>query len=99
MSKHFSELTKETRTQSEKHGLEKLFSMMLAIRQQIMLRHSFENEKGNFMKYKMKCYQCDANMEYVEDKKLEALEWITMYCPNCGDQLVPNDNPDLEKEE
>ena len=38
MAKHFTELQKETQTANEKKGLEKLFAMMIALRQQILLR-------------------------------------------------------------
>ena len=47
----------------------------------------------------MKCYQCDSDMDYTKHEKMESLGWISMQCPNCGDHLVPDDNPDLEKEE
>lgn len=40
----FVALRSETLSESEKEGVEKLFTMMLALRQQIQLRSSFENE-------------------------------------------------------
>jgi transcriptional regulator with XRE-family HTH domain len=42
----FVALLSETLSDSEKEGVEKLFNMVLALRQQIKLRSSFENE-GN----------------------------------------------------
>lgn len=40
----FVALRSETLSNSEKEGVEKLFTMMLTLRQQIKLRSSFENE-------------------------------------------------------
>lgn len=40
----FVALRSETLSPNEKEGVEKLFTMMLSLRQQIQLRRSFENE-------------------------------------------------------
>ena len=42
----FVALRSETLSESEKEGVEKLFTMMLTLRQQIQLRTSFENESN-----------------------------------------------------
>jgi len=42
----FVVLRSETLSESEKDGVEKLFKMMLTLRQQIQLRSSFENESN-----------------------------------------------------
>jgi len=42
----FVALLVETLSESEKDGVEKLFTMMLTLRQQIQLRSSFENESN-----------------------------------------------------
>lgn len=42
----FVALRSESLSDSEKEGVEKLFAMMLSLRQQIKLRRSFENEKN-----------------------------------------------------
>jgi len=42
----FVALRSETLSESEKEGVEKLFTMMLTLRQQIQLRSSFENESN-----------------------------------------------------
>ncbi|MCF7946723.1 MAG: helix-turn-helix domain-containing protein [Spirochaetia bacterium] len=42
----FIALRSEALSDSEKEGVEKLFSMMLSLRQQIRLRSSFENESS-----------------------------------------------------
>lgn len=42
----FVALRSETLSNSEKEGVEKLFTMMLTLRQQIKLRRSFENESS-----------------------------------------------------
>ncbi|HCW73499.1 MAG TPA: XRE family transcriptional regulator [Clostridiaceae bacterium] len=42
----FVALRSEALSDSEKDGVEKLFTMMLALRQQIKLRSSFENESN-----------------------------------------------------
>ena len=42
--KHFSELIYETKSTNEKEGIETLFSMMIALRQQIILRKKAEDE-------------------------------------------------------
>ena len=39
-------LHSETLSESEIEGIEKLFTMMLTLRQQIQLRHLFENESN-----------------------------------------------------
>lgn len=43
----FVALRSETLSDSEKEGVEKLFTMMLSLRQQIKLRISFENESNH----------------------------------------------------
>lgn len=43
----FVALRSETLSDSEKEGVEKLFTMMLSLRQQIQLRRSFENESNH----------------------------------------------------
>lgn len=43
----FIALRSETLSDSEKMGAEKLFTMMLSLRQQIKLRSSFENESNH----------------------------------------------------
>ncbi len=43
----FVALRSETLSDSEKEGVEKIFTMMLSLRQQIMLRSKFENESLN----------------------------------------------------
>jgi hypothetical protein len=43
----FVALRSESLSDSEKEGVEKLFAMMLSLRQQIKLRRSFENEKNH----------------------------------------------------
>lgn len=42
----FIALRSEALSTSEKEGVEKLFTMMLSLRQQIRLRSSFENESS-----------------------------------------------------
>jgi transcriptional regulator with XRE-family HTH domain len=42
----FVALRSEALSDSEKEGVEKLFTMMLSLRQQIQLRRSFENESS-----------------------------------------------------
>ncbi|MGF7185311.1 transcriptional regulator with XRE-family HTH domain [Desulfitispora alkaliphila] len=42
----FVALRSEALSDSEKEGVDKLFTMMLSLRQQIQLRRSFENESG-----------------------------------------------------
>lgn len=42
----FVALRSEALSESEKEGVEKLFTMMLSLRQQIQLRRSFENESN-----------------------------------------------------
>lgn len=42
----FVALRSEALSESEKEGVEKLFTMMLSLRQQIKLRSSFENESN-----------------------------------------------------
>jgi transcriptional regulator with XRE-family HTH domain len=42
---YFIALKSETLNEKEKQGVEKLFSMMLTLRQQIQIRKSFENGK------------------------------------------------------
>lgn len=44
----FIALRSETLNESEKEGVEKLFTMMLSLRQQILLRSKFENESLNY---------------------------------------------------
>ena len=46
-SNSFIALRSETLSESEKEGVEKLFTMMLSLRQQILLRSKFENESLN----------------------------------------------------
>ena len=41
----FVDIRNEALSDSEKEGVEKLFDMMLSLRQQIQLRRSFENER------------------------------------------------------
>jgi transcriptional regulator with XRE-family HTH domain len=43
----FIALRSEVLNQTEKDGVEKLFSMMLSLRQQILIRGKFENEFNN----------------------------------------------------
>jgi len=43
----FVALRSEAITDGEKEGVEKLFTMMLSLRQQIVLRSKFENESSN----------------------------------------------------
>ncbi len=43
----FVALRSEALSDSEKEGVEKLFTMMLSLRQQIQLRSSFENESNH----------------------------------------------------
>lgn len=43
----FIALRSETLSESEQEGVERLFSMMLSLRQQILLRSKFENELLN----------------------------------------------------
>ena len=43
----FVALRSESLSDSEKEGVEKLFTMMLSLRQQIKLRSSFENESNH----------------------------------------------------
>ena len=43
----FIALCSESLSESEKEGVEKLFTMMLSLRQQILLRSKFENESLN----------------------------------------------------
>lgn len=43
----FVALRSEALSESEKEGLDKLFTMMLSLRQQIKLRSSFENESNH----------------------------------------------------
>jgi hypothetical protein len=39
-------------------------------------------------------------MIYIESIELESRGWVLMDCKNCGEEfLIPNDNPDLCKEE
>ena len=40
----FVALRSETLNEAEKEGVDKLFKMMISLRQQIMLRRKFENE-------------------------------------------------------
>ena len=51
------------------------------------------------MKYKMKCCRCVEEMNYIEDKEMENLGFISMDCPNgCdGGYLIPYNNPNLQK--
>ena len=44
----FIALRSETLSESEKEGVEKLFTMMLSLRQQILLRSKFENESLHY---------------------------------------------------
>ncbi len=46
-SNSFIALRSETLSESEREGVEKLFTMMLSLRQQILLRSKFENELPN----------------------------------------------------
>lgn len=46
-SNSFIALRSEALSDSEKEGVEKLFAMMLSLRQQILLRSKFENESIN----------------------------------------------------
>lgn len=46
-SNSFIALRSEALSESEKEGVEKLFTMMLSLRQQILLRSKFENESFN----------------------------------------------------
>ena len=52
------------------------------------------------MNYKMKCCRCGEEMNYIEDKEMEKLGFISMDCPNgCdGGYLIPYNNPKLLKE-
>jgi len=43
----FIALRSEALSESEKEGVDKLFTMMLSLRQQILLRRKFENEASN----------------------------------------------------
>ncbi|WP_353097640.1 hypothetical protein [Tissierella praeacuta] len=43
----FVALRSETLNDNEKEGVDKLFKMMISLRQQIMLRRKFENESIN----------------------------------------------------
>lgn len=43
----FVALRSETLTESEREGVDKLFTMMLTMRQQILLRSKFENERSH----------------------------------------------------
>lgn len=43
----FVAMRSETLSDSEKEGVDKLFTMMLSLRQQILLRSKFENESFN----------------------------------------------------
>ena len=45
----FIALRSETLSESEKEGVERLFTMMLSLRQQILLRRKFENETSNMV--------------------------------------------------
>ncbi len=42
----FIALRSETLSDNEKEGVDKLFNMMLSLRQQVLLRRKFENEKN-----------------------------------------------------
>jgi transcriptional regulator with XRE-family HTH domain len=44
----FIALRSQVLSDSEKEGVERLFTMMLTLRQQILLRRKFENEKWNY---------------------------------------------------
>ena len=46
----FVALRSEAISDEEKEGVEKLFTMMLSLRQQIVLRSKFENESSNWAK-------------------------------------------------
>jgi len=46
-SNHYSLLLKQTKSESEKEGVEKLFSMILSLRQQILLRSKLTKENKN----------------------------------------------------
>ena len=52
------------------------------------------------LNYKMKCCRCGEEMNYIEDKEMEKLGFISMDCPNgCdGGYLIPYNNPKLLKE-
>ncbi len=43
----FVALRSETLSESEREGVDKLFTMMLSLRQQILLRSKFENERNH----------------------------------------------------
>lgn len=43
----FVALRSETLSESERKGVDKLFTMMLSLRQQILLRSKFENERNH----------------------------------------------------
>ncbi len=46
MNNSFIALRSEALNDSEKEGVDKLFKMMLSLRQQVILRRKFENESG-----------------------------------------------------
>ena len=50
------------------------------------------------MNFKMKCCRCGEEMNYIEDKEMEKLGFISMDCPNgCdGGYLIPYNNPNLQ---
>lgn len=47
-SNSFIALRGEALSESEKEGVDKLFNMMISLRQQILLRSKFENESNSF---------------------------------------------------
>ena len=49
--------------------------------------------------YKIDCFSCGEEMNYIEDKEMEKLGFISMDCPNgCdGGYLIPYNNPKLQK--
>ena len=56
---HYSILHKQTLSESEKEGVEKLFSMMLSLRQQILLRSRIDKTLG-------KNYKCHTINQKIE---------------------------------
>ena len=75
---NFKTLLNQTKTETEKEGLSKLFMMLISIRQQILLRKSMEKENK---------YSCQKE-EYKCCKKPGTHEYGFYYeCKTCGKQI------------
>ena len=54
------------------------------------------------MEYKGMCWSCrqENSFEYLQDEEIEELGWYSFDCCHCGEgTIVPEDSPDLIKEE